>query len=79
MSGEQDGAFSALAYDLRRRLSVAQARWEFETSRQRLLDAISTATVRGLDGSRYGEAGLVSTHEVQHAGWIRRWRGERGV
>jgi hypothetical protein len=32
-----------------------------------------------LDGSRYGEAGLRSTHEAQHAGWIKRWRGEKGL
>lgn len=79
MSAEQDNAFDAMAYELRRALSVDQARWEFSTSRQRLLDAISSATERGLDASLYGEAGLRSSHEVEHTGWIRRWRSERGV
>jgi len=37
----------------------------------------AVATARGLEGSRYGEAGLRSTHEAAHSGWIRRWRGER--
>lgn len=78
MTGEQDAAYSALGYALAQDLTVAQVRWELETSRQRLLDAIAGASERGLDGALYGEAGLRSTHEVQHTQWIARWRGERG-
>jgi uncharacterized damage-inducible protein DinB len=79
MTGGQDEAYNALAHDLRLSLSVEQARWELATSRQRLLDAIAQATERGLDPSLYGEAGLRSGHEAEHTGWIRRWRGEKGV
>lgn len=79
MTGDQDAAYNALAHDLRRALSLQQVRWELETSRQRLLDAISSATARGLDGSLYGEAGLRSLHEAEHTGWIKRWRGKNGV
>jgi hypothetical protein len=79
MTGEQDEAYNSLGYALRQNLSVDQVKWELETSRVRLLDAISSASPTGLDGSRYGEAGLRSTHEAQHAGWIKRWRGERGL
>lgn len=79
MTGEQDEAFNALAHDLRLALSPDQARWELAISRQRLLDAISSAAPRGLDSSLYGEAGLRSGHEAQHTGWIKRWRSERGV
>ena len=79
MTGEQDAAYGAMGHDLRLKLSVAQVKWELATSRQRLLDAISAATQRGLDGLLYGEAGLKSGHERQHAGWIKRWRGEKGV
>ena len=79
MTGEQDASNNALGYALRLPLSLAQVMWELETSRQRLLDAISSATPRGLDASLYGEAGLRSSHEAVHAGWIRRWRGERGL
>ena len=79
MTGVQDGALNALVHDLRLALSPAQARWELAMSRQRLLDAISSATARGLDGSLYGEAGLRSTHEAQHTGWIKRWRREKGI
>ena len=79
MTGDQDEAYNALAHDLRLALSPDQARWELATSRQRLLDAISSATARGLDASLYGEAGLLSSHEAEHAGWIKRWRRERGV
>ncbi len=79
MTGEQDAAFNTLGYSLRRDLSLDQVRWEFATSRQRLIDAIAAATPRGLDPALYGEAGLRSGHEAMHAGWIRRWRGERGI
>ena len=76
---EQDEALNTLAYTMRRAMSLEQARWELEASRQSLLDAISSATPRGLDASLYGEAGLHSTHEAQHAQWIQRWRAERRI
>ena len=75
---EQAEAYNAIAYPARRELSLAQVRWELQTSRARLLDAIAAATPRGLDASLYSETGLRSTHEAEHAGWIKRWRGERG-
>jgi hypothetical protein len=77
MSPGQDDAYNELGYSLRRDLSVDQARWELAESRRRLLEAIAAATPRGLDPSLYGEAGLRSSHETAHAGWIRRWRGEK--
>jgi uncharacterized damage-inducible protein DinB len=79
MTGDQDAAYNALAHSLRRALSVDQVRWELAASGQRLREAISSATARGLDASLYGEAGLRSTHEAQHTGWIKRWRAEKGV
>ena len=79
MTGEQGEAYNALGYNLRLGLSPEQARWELATSRQRLLDAISSATARGLDASLYGDAALHNSHETEHAGWIKRWRHERGV
>lgn len=79
MTEEQDDADNAMAYDLRRALPLEQVRWEIATSRQRLLDAISSANARGLDASLYGEAGLRSSHEAQHAEWIKRWRRGKGV
>jgi uncharacterized damage-inducible protein DinB len=79
MTGKQDTAYSAIAYELRRSLSVEQAEWELSTSRERLFDAIASATDRGLDPSLYGEAGLRSTHEAQHTEWITRWRREKGL
>lgn len=74
MSGGQDAIYSDLAYKLRSGLSLAQVRWELATSHQRLLEALSVATERGLDASLYGEAALPSTHEAQHTAWITRWR-----
>jgi len=79
MTGEQDEAYNALGHDLRLGMSLSQVRWELETSRRRLLEAISSATARGLDASLYGEAGLRGSHEAEHAGWIKRWRGEKGL
>jgi uncharacterized damage-inducible protein DinB len=77
MTGEQDEALNALEHELRLALSPEQARWELATSRRRLLDAISSATARGLGASLYGEAGLRSMHEAQHTGWIKRWQAGR--
>lgn len=79
MTAEQDEAYNAMAHRLRLSLSPGQARWELDTSRQRLLDAIAAATSRGLDASLYGEAGLRSGHEAQHTEWIKRWRAEKGL
>ncbi|MBI4304971.1 MAG: DinB family protein [Chloroflexi bacterium] len=79
MTHDQDAAYNAIGHDLRRDLSLDQVRWELVMSRQRLLDAISSSTQRGLDASLYGEAGLRSSHEAQHTGWIKRWRGEKGA
>jgi hypothetical protein len=78
MNERQDEEHNATGYELRRSMSAAQARWELEHSRRRLLDAITAATPDALDQSRYGAAGLRSEHEDQHAGWIARWRGEKG-
>jgi uncharacterized damage-inducible protein DinB len=78
MTDEQDEAYNDMAFDLRKDLSVAQVLWELQSSRAKLLAAIGAAGERGLDASLYGEAGLVSHHESEHAGWVRRWRGEKG-
>ena len=78
MTDENDEGLNESAYAMRRELSAAQAKWEFETSRRKLLDAIGSSTPRGLDGSLYGAAGLRSGHEDQHAEWLERWRNERG-
>ena len=79
MTDEQGEAYNALGHALRQALSLDQVRWELATSGQRLLDAIAAAAPRGLDASLYGEAGLRSTHEAAHTGWIKRWREDRGI
>ncbi len=79
MTSEQDEVHNVMAHDLRRGLSIDQVRWELATSRQRLLDAIASATERALDASLYGESGLRSSHEAIHIPWITRWRAEKGV
>ena len=79
MTGDQDAAYSALGHALRRALSLNQVRWELATSRQRLLEAISSVSARGLEASLYGDAALRTMHEAEHTGWIKRWRSERGA
>jgi hypothetical protein len=78
-SDAQDDAYNDLGHGLRQGMSATQAKWELERSRKRLLDAISESKPRGLDASLYGSAGLVSSHEVDHASWIKRWRTEKGT
>ena len=79
MTKEQDEAHNTMSYELRRDLPLSQVRWELANSRQRLLDAITSANARGLDASLYGEAGLRSSHEAIHTPWIKRWRAEKGL
>lgn len=79
MSEEQTVTLSDIAFSVRRGLSIAQVRWELATSHQRLLDAVSAATGRGLDASLYSEAALRSTHEAEHTAWITAWRADLGI
>ncbi len=78
MTDQQNDAHNDAGYEIRRSMSPAQARWELETSRRKLLDAIAAAPPEALDESRYGAAGLRSGHEEEHSGWLQRWRDERG-
>ena len=73
----QDDALNEAGYEWRRSMSARQARWEFETSGRKLIDAITKCTPRALDASLYGAAGLKSGHVAQHAEWLERWRAER--
>jgi hypothetical protein len=78
MSGGQDDTMNMLVYELRRDLSLEQVMWELRHSRERLEAAIGNATERALDPSRYGEAGLLSEHDRQHAGYFADWRQRMG-
>ena len=78
MATDENNAFNETTVRQRRGLSLQQVLWEYESSRQRVIDAIQSATSRGLDESLYGESPPRTGHDSQHAGWIRRWRGERG-
>ena len=77
MTDDQDEGLNTTGYEWRRSFSAAQAKWELENSRRKLLDAIANCTPRALDTSLYGAAGLRSEHEDMHAEWLERWRGER--
>jgi hypothetical protein len=62
----------------RQDLSLEQVRWELQHSRQRLEDAIAAAGPEAFDAARYGEAGLQSGHEDEHARYIAAWRARMG-
>lgn len=78
MPTEENNAFNEMTVVQRRSLSLAQVWWEYESSLQRVIDALESATPRGLDESLYGESPPRTGHDAQHAGWLLRWRGERG-
>lgn len=77
MSHEDNEAFNRMSTRARAGLSLAQIRWELETSRQRLLQAIASASPRAFDTSLYGEAGLTSGHEAEHTASIQSSRQTR--
>lgn len=78
MSDKQDELFNQVGHEVRRDWTPAQARWELDRSHRRLLAAIAAAPESALDPALYGDAGLRSTHDAEHAGWIRTWRDARG-
>src|SRR6266568_2330733 len=57
-SEAQEDAYNEVGYELRRRMSAAQAKWELERSRKHLLDAISEAKRRAALVARGGTRGL---------------------
>jgi len=79
MTEDQVESLNTMTVELRRGLSARQILAELATSRQRVIAAIMAATPRGLDASLYGASGLQSTHDSEHAGWIRAWRDKQGI
>ena len=79
MTPEQDEAANTLAFDVRREISLEQARWELDHSYARLVSALTSATGAALDPAAYGEAGILSSHGFEHAGYIREWRTRQGT
>lgn len=63
----------------RANVSLEQARWEYESSIDRIIAAVGNANERGLTPSHYGEVGIGPTHDLAHAGFIRAWRDEKGI
>jgi hypothetical protein len=62
MNGEQDAAYTAMGYDLRRGLSLAQVRWEFETSAPE-----AAGRYRGGDDARAGRFAVWRGARTEHA------------
>lgn len=77
MTEAETESFNALIERMRSSLPLTQVLAELESSRARVLEAIANASERGLDETRYGEAGLRTTHELAHAAMIGRWREQR--
>lgn len=74
----KDHIYSQLGYEVRADLSAAQVLWEIAETHRQLVAGIAEGSDLILDPGRFSEAAMPSTHEAQHTGWIRRWRGERG-
>jgi hypothetical protein len=79
ISGDDGERLNGIVYNARRELPLDQVLWELDNSRDRLLLAIGSATERGLDPGLYGEAGLRSNHEFEHARYIQDWRQRLGI
>jgi uncharacterized damage-inducible protein DinB len=79
MTEQQIETLNNLVVELRRGLSLEQVRQELASSRADVIAAIESASDLGMDGSRYGEAGLRSTHDRDHTDDIRRWRTAKGI
>lgn len=78
MPTDENNAFNDTTAAQRRHLSLQQVWWEYDSALQRVIDALQSATPRGLNESLYGESPPRTGHDAQHAGWLLRWRGERG-
>ncbi|MGD9934204.1 MAG: DinB family protein [Dehalococcoidia bacterium] len=79
MTPDQDDVANTLAFDVRREISLEQARWELDHSYARLVGALTSATGAALDPAAYGEAGILSRHGFEHAGYIREWRTRQRI
>lgn len=72
-------AVNDIVQPARSKLSLEQARWEYEAALHRVLGSIATANERALTQAYYGEVGLRPTHDLAHADFIRKWGQERGI
>jgi hypothetical protein len=79
MTGTQIDAFNNLIVEVRRTLPLSDVRAELAASRDLLLKTIEGASERAFDNSNYGESGVKSDHESEHADQIRRWRDARSL
>ena len=73
----RDGQLNAIAFDMRKDMTLGQARWELAVTHEAVLDAIEGMAERALDPSLYGEMGLRGQHEAVHTTWIARWCSQR--
>jgi hypothetical protein len=78
MTDKQVDTINDLTVELRRALPVEQVVREYGLACQRVLQAIAAASDRALDETLYGESGIRSSHDVEHAEAIRAWRSGRG-
>ena len=72
-------ALNDIVQPARANLGAEQALWEYESALERVEAAVTVANERGLAPDRYGEVGPDTTHDVEHAGFIRKWRERRGI
>ncbi|MEX0783456.1 MAG: DinB family protein [Dehalococcoidia bacterium] len=62
----------------RREVPLAQVRADLDYARKQVLAAIDRASEGALAGQGFGEAGIRSWEELEHADMIRNWRTRQG-
>ncbi|MCC6946008.1 MAG: maleylpyruvate isomerase N-terminal domain-containing protein [Thermomicrobiales bacterium] len=77
-SEEQVEQLNQIDHALFAACSLEQAWWEVERAHQSVLDAVASASPRGLEPERYSDAALQSDHEAEHIGWLSEWRDRMG-
>lgn len=78
IDGESVDKLNEATVQARRGLTLEQVRADLDYAREQVLAAIDRASERALAGEGFGEAGIRSWEELEHADMIRNWRVRRG-
>jgi hypothetical protein len=77
--GELVHALNEATVRARRANTLDQVRADLDYARDQVLAAIDRASERALNGEGFGEAGICSSEEIEHADMIRKWRTRKGI
>ncbi len=77
--GELVDALNEATVRARRALPLTQVLGDLDYARAQVLSAIDRASERALANEGFGEAGIRSYEELEHADMIRAWRARKGI